>query len=186
MTRNSCQPKLMQSRERGSQVVELAVILPFLVVLTVGIFDFGAAYNLKQKLNNTAREGARFATNEPTVDLTASEPATVKSVRDVMFNYITNAKVITQGACSAPGLSSPGTLQWKYTYTGCPGTLTFTIDRGYTYTASIGGATTTIPATHVTVTYTYTWLFGRVAPLLGGSFTLPSTISSEAVFQNIF
>jgi Flp pilus assembly protein TadG len=186
MRSNSFQPNLSMSRERGSQVVELAVILPFLVVLTVGIFDFGAAYNLKQKLNNTAREGARFATNESTVDLTASEPSSIQAVRDVMFNYTTQAKVVTLGSCSTPALSSPSTLRWTYTYTNCPGTLTFTIDRGYTYTASIGGATATIPATHVTVSYTYTWLFGRVIPLLGGSYTLPNAISSEAVYQNLF
>ena len=47
----------------GTQLVELAVTLPLLVVMVVGIFDFGGAYNLKQKLNDTAREGARFATN---------------------------------------------------------------------------------------------------------------------------
>jgi Flp pilus assembly protein TadG len=185
---NRCQPRQLKARERGSQIVELAIVLPFLVVLTVGIFDFGAAFNLKQKLNNTAREGARFATNEPTVDLGATEPASVQAVRDVMFNYVTDAKVVTLSACSSPALTSPGVLQWRYTYTGCPGTLTFTIDRGYTYTATIGGSTVTVPATHVTVSYTYSWLFGRVVPLIasGSSLTLPATISSEAVYQNLF
>ncbi len=47
----------------GSQLLEFAVALPLLVVFVVGIFDFGGAFNLKQKLNNIAREGARFASS---------------------------------------------------------------------------------------------------------------------------
>jgi hypothetical protein len=38
----------------ASQMVEFAVCLPFLVVVVVGIFDFGEAFNLKQKLNGAA------------------------------------------------------------------------------------------------------------------------------------
>ena len=47
----------------GSQLLEFAVALPLLVVFVVGIFDFGGAFNLKQMLNNIAREGARFASS---------------------------------------------------------------------------------------------------------------------------
>ena len=46
--------------------------LPLLVVFVVGIFDFGGAFNLKQMLNNIAREGARFASSLPTNDLDAA------------------------------------------------------------------------------------------------------------------
>ena len=44
----------------GAALIEFAVALPLLVVLVVGIFDFGGAFNLKQELNNAVREGARF------------------------------------------------------------------------------------------------------------------------------
>ena len=42
----------------ASQIVELAISLPVLVIFVVGIFDFGGALTLKQKLTNAAREGA--------------------------------------------------------------------------------------------------------------------------------
>ena len=44
----------------AAAMAEFAVALPLLIVLVVGIFDFGAAFNLKQELNNALREGARF------------------------------------------------------------------------------------------------------------------------------
>jgi len=42
-----------------------------LIVVVVGIFDFGEAFNVKQKLNGAAR-GARFASSLPTNDLSAA------------------------------------------------------------------------------------------------------------------
>ena len=48
----------------GAQLLEFALVLPILLVFSVGIMDFGQAYNLKQKLNNASREGARFAAAE--------------------------------------------------------------------------------------------------------------------------
>src|SRR5438093_10880617 len=84
-----------RGNESGSQVVELAVVLPFLIVLAVGIFDFGGALNLKQKLNNAAREAARFATSQPTIDLTLGNPPSVQAVGDVVVNYLKAAKVVS-------------------------------------------------------------------------------------------
>ena len=43
----------------GSELLEFALVVPLLLVFVVGIVDFGSAYNLKQQLNNAAREGAR-------------------------------------------------------------------------------------------------------------------------------
>jgi len=38
----------------GAEIVEFAVSLPLLVVVLVGIFDFGSAFNVKHKLDNAA------------------------------------------------------------------------------------------------------------------------------------
>jgi Flp pilus assembly protein TadG len=42
-------------------MVEFALIVPMLVVLLVGIIEFGAAYNTQLTLQAAAREGARAA-----------------------------------------------------------------------------------------------------------------------------
>ncbi len=48
--------RLSLPRPRGSQIAEFAVALPLLLIMVVGIFDFGNAYNIKQKVTNIARE----------------------------------------------------------------------------------------------------------------------------------
>ncbi|WP_433042203.1 TadE/TadG family type IV pilus assembly protein [Dactylosporangium sp. CS-033363] len=49
-----------QSRdERGAAAVELAIVLPVLLLIIFGIIDFGRAYNQRLILTEAAREGAR-------------------------------------------------------------------------------------------------------------------------------
>ncbi|HEX6328346.1 MAG TPA: TadE/TadG family type IV pilus assembly protein [Jiangellaceae bacterium] len=47
--------------DRGAVMVELALVLPVLLMLLVGIIEFGRAYNLQLTLQSAAREGAREA-----------------------------------------------------------------------------------------------------------------------------
>ena len=47
--------------ERGSALVEAALITPLLLLLMVGIFEVARAYQTFQVLTNAAREGARAA-----------------------------------------------------------------------------------------------------------------------------
>lgn len=47
------------ARESGAAAVELALVLPILLVLVFGIIDFGRAYNAQISLTQAAREGAR-------------------------------------------------------------------------------------------------------------------------------
>jgi Flp pilus assembly protein TadG len=45
--------------EAGQALVEVAIALPILLALLVGIFEFARAYNVQQVITNAAREGAR-------------------------------------------------------------------------------------------------------------------------------
>ena len=47
--------------ERGSALIETALTLPLLLLISVGIFEFGRAFQTWQVLTNAAREGARVA-----------------------------------------------------------------------------------------------------------------------------
>jgi len=47
--------------DHGQALVEAALVLPLLLLLSVGIFEFGRAYQTYQVLTNAAREGARLA-----------------------------------------------------------------------------------------------------------------------------
>ncbi|HEV3140905.1 MAG TPA: TadE family protein [Vicinamibacterales bacterium] len=47
--------------ERGTAILETALTLPLLLILSVSIFEFGRAYQTWQVLTNAAREGARVS-----------------------------------------------------------------------------------------------------------------------------
>ena len=47
--------------ERGNAMIETAICLPILLLLMVGIFEVGRAYETWQVLTNAAREGARMS-----------------------------------------------------------------------------------------------------------------------------
>jgi Flp pilus assembly protein TadG len=52
--------RLMKS-ERGAALLETAITLPLILLVSVAIFEFGRAYQTWQVLTNAAREGARVA-----------------------------------------------------------------------------------------------------------------------------
>lgn len=52
--------KLKES-ESGAVMVEFALVSTFLILLLVGIIEFGMIFNTQLTLQNAAREGARFA-----------------------------------------------------------------------------------------------------------------------------
>ncbi|MBL7061083.1 MAG: pilus assembly protein [Actinobacteria bacterium] len=53
--------KKLIKNNKGASAVEFALILPLLVMMVFGIFQFGIAYNNWIALTHAAREGARLA-----------------------------------------------------------------------------------------------------------------------------
>lgn len=60
--------------ENGQALIEAALTLPLLLLIAVGIFEFGRAYQTWEVLTNAAREGARTAI------LPSATPAMVQGV----------------------------------------------------------------------------------------------------------
>jgi len=48
-----------QGRERGAAAVEFALVMPILLVLVLGIVEFGRTYNIQTTLSSASREGVR-------------------------------------------------------------------------------------------------------------------------------
>lgn len=60
------------SRRKGQALVEFALVLPFLIVLIIGIMEFGWLTKNQLTVNNAAREGARTAAvGRPTSEVTS-------------------------------------------------------------------------------------------------------------------
>jgi Flp pilus assembly protein TadG len=54
--------------ERGAALLEAAITIPIILLISVGIFEFGRAFQTWQVLTNAAREGARIAVISGTTD----------------------------------------------------------------------------------------------------------------------
>ena len=59
---NSQRPRTIGGwRERGAVAVEMALVMPLLVGMIIGIIDFSRIFNAELQLSQAAREGARLA-----------------------------------------------------------------------------------------------------------------------------
>jgi hypothetical protein len=85
-----CMPFRRRGADRGQSLVEFALILPILLILMVGLLDFGRAVAAYNAVSNGARSGVRVAiVNQNEGDVTAaveSEAIGVTDV-DVQFNW---------------------------------------------------------------------------------------------------
>ena len=93
-------------RDSGQALVELALALPLLLLILVGIFEFARAYSIKQSLVNAAREGARTA-----VLPNISTEDTVKTVVNVYLsaNNISPDSIVIRGAAGTKAIGAINT-----------------------------------------------------------------------------
>ncbi|HSJ54992.1 MAG TPA: TadE/TadG family type IV pilus assembly protein [Anaerolineae bacterium] len=66
--------------ERGQSLVELALMLPFLILLLAVVIDAGRLFDAAIVLVQAAREGARFATIEPSPSVSQIQDLVVQDV----------------------------------------------------------------------------------------------------------
>lgn len=55
-------------QRRGQSLVEMALLLPLILMLMLGLVDFGRAYYILVSLNDAADEGATYAAINPRAD----------------------------------------------------------------------------------------------------------------------
>ncbi|MBS0210647.1 MAG: pilus assembly protein [Planctomycetes bacterium] len=72
---------------RGLAAVEAAFVMPFLVMLMLGVWEVGRMVEVNQILTNAVREGARVAAGGTTNNI----PVTVSMVQAQVQNYMTAA-----------------------------------------------------------------------------------------------
>jgi Flp pilus assembly protein TadG len=83
--------------ERGATAVEFALIVPLLIVLLLGIAEFGRAFQVQGTLSAAAREGVRVMAlqNDPTAARTA-----VRNAATSLDPTITDAEIaISPATC---------------------------------------------------------------------------------------
>lgn len=178
----------------GSELFEFAMALPLLLVLVVGIIDFAQAYNTKHITSNAAREAARLISSTPLSDSTcptawtinspgSGTPCAVSATATTVANYLTGAG-LSQGAClSSASASFTPVLTWTYSCND----VTLVIYKAYD-TPNPDDPASPIKSTKVTLSYPYTFMFGRIIGLLLPGATGPTgqyIFTSDAVMENI-
>lgn len=110
--------------EKGAVAVEFALILPIFLVLVLGIFEFGRAFNIQVSLSEAAREAARYAAIQYADEDYSDEDAQnagVSAAPSVALVQDDVALTYDDGACS-PGDNVTATVTFNTTYlTGLPG-----------------------------------------------------------------
>ena len=103
-------------RERGASAVEMAMVAPFLLILLLGIVEFGFLFGEYNELRHAVREGARYAA--------VSEP-------DLNGDSVIDEDDVIQKICDSMGLGAP-TIDIVLSRTGDAigdvGTVTVTLD----------------------------------------------------------
>ncbi|MFZ0013480.1 MAG: TadE/TadG family type IV pilus assembly protein [Acidimicrobiia bacterium] len=85
----------LSASERGAALIEAALVLPFLLLLTFGIWTTARTWNINNTMEHAAREAARYGATVEPWDSGAS-PGAVRAVADADMS----ASAIDTGAIS--------------------------------------------------------------------------------------
>ena len=99
----------------GSVIVELAVMLPFLTILMLGVMELSVLVHNKSVITNASREGARYgiAAVGGFKSDDAIEQRVSNYVKDRLISFPSSTETTTVGR---GGKSTPGQLRVKVVY----------------------------------------------------------------------
>lgn len=86
--------KTRSNSERGASAVEMALVAPFLLLLLLGIIEFGYVFGQYNEIRHSVREGARIAAVS-NVDLDQDGDADFDA--DDIESYVCDALTLTNG-----------------------------------------------------------------------------------------
>ena len=101
------------SADRGATAVEFALLLPLLLLILLGIIDFGRMLNAQETLTQAAREGARLVALGRTDAVSRTQAAATG---------LSPVSASDQSSCpTGAGLASSSAVQVSYTFQFTPG-----------------------------------------------------------------
>ncbi len=93
---------MTKKNEKGAELVEFALVLPFLLLCCAGVIEFGRAYYTYNILTKAVRDGARFASAAGITSAGVISTATTTNVqRIVVYGNIDGT-----GPTKLPGLAT--------------------------------------------------------------------------------
>ncbi|MBA2302712.1 MAG: pilus assembly protein [Acidobacteria bacterium] len=141
--------------QRGAELIEFALIFPLLLLVVLGIIDFGFLFQRYEVLTNATREGARMA---------VLPGYTTPDVKSRVCSYLVGGGIPT---------------------TGCPGTnpsnpsVTVTND-----TIAMPSGLPALQVKRVQLTYSHNFMFiGPIIGLMGGTWSNSKAITTVAMMR---
>ena len=101
--------------ETGAALLEAAITIPLILMISVGIFEFGRAYQTWQVLTNAAREGARAAIIIGTTDADVTTRVRNYMQGGALPNYATATVTITRNV-ALTGSDTATNVQIRYPF----------------------------------------------------------------------
>ncbi len=116
---------LSRRHSAGTSVVEMAIVLPLLLMLVFAIGEFGIAFTQYQTLINSAREGARtgvlFRGSSCVAATVKTQISTTVSSYMVASGVPTSAiTTVSSGECAGAGTQLIVNTQVPYTFAALP------------------------------------------------------------------
>jgi Flp pilus assembly protein TadG len=152
-------------RQRGSQIVELAVVLPLLVFLTLVIIEGAGLLRAHQVIVNAARETARAAILKEN----SSDPSNMLENVGTCYllrNQVTVPTANVPASCTQK-VTSPTCTTYSITVSGQNGTPALPPVK------KADGTFMSVSEVKVSCTYQFKWL----SKLQGIGFSLPNTVN---------
>src|SRR5437764_2061794 len=107
--------KRLKKNERGAALLEAAITVPIILLVSVGIFEFGRAYQTWQILTNAAREGARIAVINGSTDANVTTAVRNYMQAGALTNYST-ATVTISRSIALTGADTASQVQIDYPF----------------------------------------------------------------------
>lgn len=102
--------------ESGQALAEVAIALPLLLLMLIGIWEFARAYQIQQVVVNAAREGAR----EVVLPTGTNGAGTVATATTVAENYLASGSIACNNCVTITGndgsTGDPMTVQISVPY----------------------------------------------------------------------
>jgi hypothetical protein len=142
--------------ECGAELIEFALVFPLLLLILLGVVDFGILFQRYEVLTNATREGARVAILPGYVEA---------DVKNRVCQFLVAGGVPSTGCTAVPPAPTNPVVtmvEWPIPVTGKP--------------AAAGRK--------VTVAYTHNFMFiGPIIGIMGGTWTSAKTITTIAIMR---
>ncbi|OGO18769.1 MAG: hypothetical protein A2Z14_06360 [Chloroflexi bacterium RBG_16_48_8] len=99
----------------GQELVEFAIVLPLLLLVTFGVLDLGRIFHAAITITNAAREGARYGMKH-SEDMDGIVSATLAEAQDSGIDLSTSIIDVSCPEGCASGLPIRVTVQYNFTF----------------------------------------------------------------------